>query len=142
IERLDHTVMRVDRTLNGLIEIIDSQVNVLEKDRIIRFAPVVDKVLEYFREDLPEDARVDVSLEVEEIKHVKGYVSSIVRNLLSNSIKYRRQDIPLVIRIETKKKGGYIVLSVADNGIGMDFDQIKNDLFKPFKRFTTAGDGI
>ncbi len=142
IQKLDHTVARIDGTLNGLIEIIDSQVNASEKDRLVKFATVVSKALEDFREDIPEDARVDVSIEVEEIQHVKGYISSIVRNLLSNSIKYRRRDIPLVIRIETKKEGGYTLLSVADNGIGMDFDHIKNDLFKPFKRFTTVGDGI
>ena len=32
-------------------------------------------------------------------------------------------------------------MDIKDNGIGMDFEVIKHDLFKPFKRFTSKADG-
>ncbi|MEX2592646.1 MAG: HAMP domain-containing sensor histidine kinase [Anditalea sp.] len=91
--------------------------------------------------ELPKDAKINLNFEEEEINHVRGYIFSVISNLLSNCIQYRKNDIPLEINIETWKQGAYTVLSIEDNGIGMDFEDIKSDLFKPFKRFTTGGEG-
>src|SRR5690554_2638257 len=141
IGKLDHAVSRIDDILNGLIELIDSHVNISEKDRRVNFKSVINKVLEQFKNDIPKDTHINLHIETEEIKHIRGYVFSIIRNLLSNCIKFRKNDVPLTISIETKDEGEYKVLSVEDNGIGMDFDDVKNDLFKPFKRLTSGGEG-
>jgi signal transduction histidine kinase len=133
--------VRIDDILNGLIEIIDTQVNISEKERNIRFSSVVKKILEQYKDELPKDSKINLNFEEEEINHIRGYIFTVLRNLLSNSIQYRRQDIPLEINIETKKQGNYTLLSIEDNGIGMDFEGVSKDLFKPFKRFTAAGEG-
>src|SRR5690606_9302728 len=75
IQKLDQTVARIDGILNGLIEIIDSQVNISEKDRIVRFDTIINKAIEDFQGEIPKDAQVEVCLEVEEIQNVKGYIS-------------------------------------------------------------------
>src|SRR5690554_3140096 len=141
VGKLDHAVSRIDDILNGLIELIDSHVNISEKERSVNFKSVIDKVLEQFNNDIPKDTHINLHIETEEINHIRGYVFSIIRNLLSNCIKFRKNDVPLTISIETKDEGEYKVLSVEDNGIGMDFDDVKNDLFKPFKRLTSGGEG-
>ena len=141
VGRLDQAVTRIDDILNGLIEIIDSQVNISEKERNVSFKSVIKKVLEQFKNEMPKDVRIDLNLETENINHIRGYIFSIIRNLLSNCIKYRKEDTPLKIIIETRDEGEYKVLSVEDNGIGMDFDDVKRDLFKPFKRLTSGGEG-
>jgi len=61
--------------------------------------------------------------------------------LLSNSIKYRSYDHPLEIKVHITKKEIYTVISVTDNGIGIDLERYGHFLFKPFKRLTVERNG-
>ena len=65
----------------------------------------------------------------------------MLSNLITNAIKYRREDIPLTIEVTTKREKDYIVLTVKDNGIGIDLEKNLNMLFQPFKRLTDQGTG-
>ena len=65
---------------------------------------------------------------------------SVVYNLLSNAIKYCAPERVPRVQIRCKSVGDYQVLSVMDNGLGMDprrFDQ----LFTMFKRFHSHVEG-
>ncbi|WP_185156018.1 chemotaxis protein CheB [Fulvivirga kasyanovii] len=141
ISRLGRSVSRIDDILNGLIEIIGSQKRTDELAKKINFHRVIKKVLEQLSNELPKDVEVKLDIQAETIVHTRGYLYSIIRNLLSNAIKYRSDDRPLVLNISTKQEGEYVVMDIKDNGIGMDFEVIKHDLFKPFKRFTSKADG-
>ncbi|MCC8423494.1 chemotaxis protein CheB [Mucilaginibacter sp. UR6-11] len=57
-------------------------------------------------------------LEVKQVLFSKKNLRSIIYNLVSNAIKFRRDQSP-VIQITTKKEGDHIVLSVKDNGKGI-----------------------
>jgi len=63
------------------------------------------------------------------------YLSSIFHNLVSNSLKYKSPQRKPVIKLETKKISGNIVLSVSDNGLGIDMERNKDKLFKIRKVF-------
>lgn len=63
------------------------------------------------------------------------YLTSIFQNLIENSLKYRSPERSPVIRIATKKQGASIILSVSDNGLGIDTDKHKDNLFKIGKVF-------
>lgn len=68
-----------------------------------------------------------------------------MRNLISNAIKYRQPDRALKITITSRPVDDTCtLLTVADNGIGIDLDKHGQHLFKPFKRFDskTEGKGI
>ena len=56
-------------------------------------------------------------------------------NLISNAIKYRHQDRPPIITIQTKKTETEICLSISDNGMGIDLNAFKEKLFKLYNRF-------
>ncbi len=74
----------------------------------------------------------------------KDYLIIVITNLLDNAIKYARQP---VVTISTSSKGAALILSVEDNGIGIEKDQVKN-IFKKFFRvrngetYTAKGFGI
>ena len=59
------------------------------------------------------------NLKVSHIPFSKKNLRSIVYNLVSNGIKYKGEEPP-VIRISTKDEDDYIVLTVEDNGMGMN----------------------
>ena len=60
---------------------------------------------------------------------------SILQNLITNSIKYRSHQRDPVVHISSHDTREYIVLHYRDNGIGIDMQKHKQQLFKLFKRF-------
>jgi PAS domain S-box-containing protein len=57
----------------------------------------------------------------------------VFQNILSNSLKYRRADVPLEIRITAEQQGSEVVVCVRDNGIGFD-PKYSERIFGLFKR--------
>jgi len=65
----------------------------------------------------------------------KSFIVQIFQNLIANSLKYRSKERPR-IEISAHPKNDYWEFSVADNGIGIDF-QFANKLFIIFQRLHT-----
>lgn len=64
-----------------------------------------------------------------------NYIKSIFSNLISNALKYQSPDRKLIITIKTEKINNAIVLSVADNGLGINLERYKSKIFKIRKTF-------
>ncbi|MCR6633080.1 MAG: ATP-binding protein [Magnetospirillum sp.] len=61
----------------------------------------------------------------------------VFQNLIGNSIKFRRPDIPPRVDVSAKRLDGEWIVTVADNGIGVaDTNQ---DIFEIFRRLHAAG---
>ncbi|MBL0882932.1 MAG: PAS domain S-box protein [Chitinophagaceae bacterium] len=67
--------------------------------------------------------------------YAKVYLHSILYNLISNALKYCREDTPLEIRLESFMENGRVCLRVSDNGKGIDMDKFGATLFR-FQRNT------
>lgn len=74
------------------------------------------------------------------VMSVKPYLNSIFFNLLSNAIKYRSSQRAPHIRIRTQSTSRSTTMTVSDNGIGIS-GQFLDQVFQPYKRLTTEGDG-
>ena len=144
IGKFGASVRRIDDVLNGLIEIIDSQIKTGEKAVKVNFQEIIRKVQEQFPSDTLDEDNVKLDLKVKQINYIRGYLYSIIRNLISNSVKYAHGGRELNVLIKTRKDANYTILTISDNGIGMDIEKVRPDLFKPFKRFSleTEGKGI
>ena len=57
----------------------------------------------------------------------------VLQNLVANALKFVRPDVPPVIRVGCEVEGEYVVLTVADNGIGFD-NAFKDQIFTIFQR--------
>ena len=79
------------------------------------------------------------------IKASKVEIELLFQNLISNSIKFAKKNVPLKIEIEGYTKKEYWYFKVKDNGIGIDEKEFKN-IFYIFKRLnkksTYKGYGI
>jgi len=84
-------------------------------------------------------AIITCDLAVKQLFFSKKNLRSIVYNLISNAIKFKRDEIP-VIRISTKKEGDYMILSVQDNGCGISKDAV-NKIFDMYGRLNQAVEG-
>lgn len=73
---------------------------------------------------------------IQTIYTVKSFIQSILLNLMSNAIKYKRKDVPLEINITTDiTPDKHIRLSFADNGMGFDLQKNRDKVFNIYKRF-------
>ncbi|MFV8342004.1 PAS domain S-box protein [Flavobacterium sp. XS2P39] len=70
-----------------------------------------------------------------EFKTVRSYLHSIFFNLITNSIKYRKQDLSPVIEIYSEKNKGGIKITYKDNGLGIDLAKKGKNIFGLYQRF-------
>jgi PAS domain S-box-containing protein len=76
------------------------------------------------------------------VRGSRAYVYSIFHNLLSNALKYRAAERPLLITIRCfPGEHGGANISFADNGSGFDRHKAGRDVFQLYKRFHTAPRG-
>ncbi|MGI4833015.1 MAG: sensor histidine kinase [Janthinobacterium lividum] len=66
---------------------------------------------------------------------VPAYLDSILLNLLSNAVKYRSPSRPAFIRLHAHAEPGAVVLTVQDNGRGIDLVKNRAKLFGMYKTF-------
>lgn len=68
----------------------------------------------------------------------RGQITQVFQNLFSNSIKYRKVDVPTVIEVSVKEDSspGMLLVSVTDNGIGFDQRHAER-IFGVFQRLYT-----
>ncbi|MFO7823026.1 MAG: PAS domain-containing sensor histidine kinase [Cyclobacterium sp.] len=70
-----------------------------------------------------------------EVHFNRTYLESIFLNLISNSIKYCRQNVKPLIEIRSFEKDGSVKLEFIDNGLGFDLDKVKLKIFDFDQKF-------
>jgi PAS domain S-box-containing protein len=91
-----------------------------------------------FEEDLKElNARVEIE-GMPIIEAAEAQILQLFQNLISNALKFRRAENPL-IRIRARQQGEQCEILVVDNGIGFE-PQFAERIFKPFQRLHNRKD--
>jgi PAS domain S-box-containing protein len=136
------SVDRFKATIRNLTEVARIGKESQEDVGPIALAEVLAEVLADLESLMEEaDARLEAKLDCGSIHFSRKNLKSIVHNLLSNAIKFRAPDRPLRMQIACQAEGDYQVLSVADNGLGLDVRQ-QEKLFGLFKRLHPYIDGV
>lgn len=140
---INKSIARFKSTLADLAEITRLQrTDGEEEESYIDLADIISEVhLDLATQIEESNATIHLGLnECGAIKFSKKNARSIVYNLLSNAIKYRSPDrLPEVV-VHCHTTNDYIVLSVKDNGLGMNMAE-KDKIFAMFKRLHDHVDG-
>ena len=143
IKGLASSAQKLDEVISDLNQILQVKKDISENKEEILFSEVV-KNIELSIEQLikKEDVKIreDFS-EVDRIVSLKSYINSIFYNLISNSIKYRKQGVPPLIEIKSQRLNNKIVLTFKDNGLGIDLKKRGGEVFGLYKRFHTFVEG-
>jgi len=136
LSKVKDTSLLIINTLNDLTQLLEIQLRQEDQSAVCLFRDAYTTSVQMLDEEYKAAAPViNVQFEVEEVLFPKPYLDSIVYNLLSNAIKYRQKDKTPVIFIGTAAVNGHVILTVKDNGIGIDMQKHGQDLFKYKKVF-------
>lgn len=141
------SVKKIDDVIIDLNNIINTKTTLNKKKETVYFSQLVLDITAGITNIADNDdlnIKTDFSA-ADGMTTVKNYIHSIFYNLISNSIKYRRQSVPLAIEINSRKVKDKIELTFKDNGMGIDLNKKGDQVFGLYKRFhpeLTEGKGI
>jgi two-component system, OmpR family, phosphate regulon sensor histidine kinase PhoR len=65
------------------------------------------------------------------------HFTNVIFNLLDNAVKYKRSDVSLCMEVRTWNENNKLMISIADNGVGIKKDDLKK-VFEKFYRVHTG----
>ncbi|WP_335966202.1 PAS domain S-box protein [Galbibacter sp. PAP.153] len=137
IDMLNSASGNMLETISNLNEIIAINTNLNIKTETVNLKAEIDEAFTNISE-LIKNSFAEVENNVPEdidIKVVKAYLESILLNIFTNAIKYKAPNRYPVIKINAEQIKGFTVLSVEDNGRGIDLEKHGHKLFGMYKTF-------
>jgi PAS domain S-box-containing protein len=130
-EKLKNVAKNLGETMNELMATIKAKKKTDVERTELLFKDTFDKVVQSLEGELIHtEATVTSDFSAAtSILYSKAYLESIFQNLLSNAIKYRSPSRKPIINVATRTENRSIVLTVSDNGLGMDLEKIGDSLF-------------
>lgn len=137
------SVMQMQKTIKCINEVIDVKNNLDLKYEELKFHAVLEDVLIGIGNSIKKNGvKIDADFSLCETIHFPPvHLHSIFQNLLTNSIKYRKNDVAPFIKIWTRMENKTVCLVVKDNGKGIDMKTYGHKLFGLFQRFHLEEEG-
>lgn len=143
LEALAISVNNLDKVILDLNQILQVRSQVNDKIELVSLTELMSEIKTGISQMI-EKNHVTISVNfnaVDELYILKSYLYSILQNLVVNSIKYRRHEVNPHIIVSSKITGNRIMISVKDNGKGIDLDKNGVHLFGLYKRFDWSVEG-
>ena len=138
VERMQSAAKRMQILINDLLTLT----RVTTKAQ--PFVPVdFNEILKGVLSDL--ETRIAESrgkVEISPLPILKGdatQIRQLFQNLLGNGLKFRKPDVPPLIKVSAVNLGGAVRIKVEDNGIGFD-NKYAEQIFKVFERLHGRGE--
>jgi PAS domain S-box-containing protein len=143
---MQDSVERFKRTIEHLTEVTKLQKEQIQPLELVALGPVIEDVrldLEPLLREAGGILEVDVAA-CSVVSFAEKNLRSVLYNLLSNAIKYRSPERAPHVRLCCRQEDGYAVLTVRDNGLGLNLTNNEKRLFGMFQRLHdhVEGSGI
>jgi len=137
IRKMVESTTELDQIIKDLARILEIQRPNGQSLMQVNLQAALTKTMGLLKREIEEThAVIDITLQATIIQNsLEPYIESIFYNLISNAIKYRHPARMPVIMITTRSEGGYVVIEVSDNGLGIDLEKYNDKLFTLYKRF-------
>lgn len=141
LETLETGVNRINETIGELVDSRDQKHRYEAMDELLNIEHILEDVkFALISEITKTNATIKIEVNSSEIVFPRRQLRSIIYNLASNALKFRSPDRNPEILIKAIREGNYIILTVRDNGIGIDSSQ-HEDVFSKFFRVENSLEG-
>lgn len=121
--------------------LITKQENTDEKCSVNEFLLGIIQLFTYQVQHYPLNISTNFSEESLYIPNPENELKGVFINLINNAIEATELEKERTIEITTKRKQNTVLISIKDNGCGMD-DRLLNKIFSPFFTTKKKGTGI
>jgi signal transduction histidine kinase len=137
ISKLRPVCDNLSATFNELVESIQIKQDLEVKSETICLKDCIQRTLDGLQMEINKlGAHFEIDIdEVPAISYPPKYLNSIIHNLVSNSLKYHYPGREPLITIRTSRNGDNVILSIKDNGLGIDLVKHRENFFKIGKVF-------
>src|SRR5690606_2186588 len=134
---MQDSVNNLDESLRNLNDIVNIQTQINLTSKPIELRSMVEKTILNLKLTISgAEATVHNNVPKDFVINTNAaYLDSILLNLISNAIKYRSPDRNAEVHIDVESNGHETILSVRDNGLGIDLEKHRNLIFGMYKTF-------
>lgn len=138
---LENSIKKMQSIINELTEAGKLKNKYQAEEEWLDFENILEDVRLTLAGPLKESgAKITAEILVSEIFYSRRQLRSIVYNLVNNAIKFRSPDRKTEIMIKTARLKKFIIISVIDNGIGIDPGK-QDEVFTKYVRIDESVDG-
>lgn len=141
-EYIDTVSKEFSSTISNLVELVNVQNNKEISTEKLNLSDYLNRIFNILSDDI-RSKNVTIVNKVNKdfaISFNKCYLESILLNLTTNAIKYSDNSKNIIIEYSIEKNDYYSVLSVKDNGIGINLKKYKDMIFGLYKTFHSNED--
>lgn len=141
VNMTDNSIANLSDIIRELTDVvkIETEIDVPEKVKLRDLLTEVEMTLKDRFVNLTY--KINYDLKEPEIQFSKKNLRSILFNILSNAMKYRSPERELEVTIRTENLNGELLLSIQDNGLGIEESQMSK-IFGAFHRAHDHVEGI
>ena len=142
-EKIEFSTNNFNQMLTDLNEILSARKEDLASTQHILLEEELNKVKLFISETIRENQLL-INADFSKAPQVicsHEILHSILLNLITNAIKFKKPDSHPEITFVSEEKGDFIILTVSDKGIGMNLKRNGDKLFNLYQRFHPNIDG-
>ncbi len=138
---VDNALIKMHKLIIELTEVRKDEHKYKAQEELINFEHIWEDVRLTLRDNIiAANAIISSEINISEITFSRRKLRTIIYNLINNAIKFKAADRQPKIIVTTFKENDFIVISVKDNGIGIDESKF-DAIFSKYYRLENAIEG-
>jgi len=140
---LNESVRKMQNVFSDMNEMLELRNNLYHTIEEVDLQKQIDALHSYFYPELNAN-NIQFSCDINGTRIIRTNekrLHSILYHLISNSIKFKSAERRPEIHVSLHENGKHQVLSIKDNGIGLDLKKYSHKVFYPYQRFHNQSSG-
>jgi len=143
---VDNALTKMHRIIKDLTEVRKDEHKYKDHAELLNFENILEDVRLTLSDNIiAANAKITSEINISQITFSRRKLRTIIYNLVNNAIKFKSPERQPEIMVTTKKEKDYVVISVKDNGIGLDeskFDLVFSKYYRAENTIEGSGIGL
>jgi len=144
LETVDNSLNKMHKVIKELTEIRKDDHRYKSEEELLNFEHILEDVRLTLNDNIvTTKAIISSEINISQITFSRRKLRTVIYNLINNAIKFKASERQPKIMVSTNKENGYVVISVKDNGIGIEESKM-DKIFSKYYRLENdiEGSGI